>query len=127
MSPYKGVSLSASFCPDVYEKHTLATDTSHENLETGFGVSCSINDSLFKNIKYGTVFVRATHIGLFPPTPSFPSWGFAVGADVISNPLVMGVGFSGGFSLYYLDMNSNNIIDPTDNVVEFRVGLRRGF
>jgi hypothetical protein len=127
MSPYKGVSLSASFYPDVYEKRTLASDTSHENLETGFGLSCSINDSLFKNIKYGTVFVRATHIGLFPPTPSFPSWGFAVGADVISNPLVMGVGFSGGFSLYYLDMNSNDIIDPTDNVVEFRVGLRRGF
>ena len=127
MIPYKGTLLDAFFSPDVFEHHTTVLDTSYSSLNLSFGLSATINDGLLPAVRYASIFFRSTHMGLFPPRFTFPSWGFLFGIDVISNPLFLGIGLTAGFSMYTLDMNADNVVDPTDNVVEFRIGLRRGF
>jgi hypothetical protein len=94
-----------------------------------FGLSFSINDTLFAPIKYGTIYFRQTRTDLYPPRSPMPSWGLLAGLDIITNPVLFGVGFSAGFTMFFLDMvNYNNKVDPaTDNVLMFSVGIRRGF
>jgi hypothetical protein len=127
MNIIKGTALSASYKQNIYDKYSIATDSTVKSPDLGFGLSFSVNDSLWQPIKYGKLFFEESYGGLFPPHSVFPSWGFKTGFDIITNPILFGVGISGGVCWYYLDMNSNNAIDPTDNVFEFYIGFRYGF
>jgi hypothetical protein len=127
MNPYKGIALDAWYKQNIYDNSALVRDSGYTSGDFDIGLSFSVNDSLWQPIKYGTVYFQQTHGGLYPPRTMFPSWGFRTGFDVVTNPILFGVGFAAGFSLYYLDMNSNNAIDPIDNVMEFYLGLRYDF
>jgi hypothetical protein len=127
INPYKGISLDAWYKQNVYDKFALAGDSTYTSGDFDVGLSFSINDSLWHPIKYGSIYFQQTHGGLYPPRTLFPSWGLRTGLDLVTNPILFGVGFSAGFSLYYLDMNFNNAIEPVDNVMEFYLGLRYGF
>jgi hypothetical protein len=127
MNPIKGAALAFSYSQNLYDNHPIAIDSNYSGPDLTVGLSCTVNDSLWRPIKYGTVYLEETHGGLYPNTTVFPSWGFRAGADIVTNPILFGIGFSAGFSWYYLDLNFNNVIDPADKVVEFHLGLRYGF
>jgi hypothetical protein len=127
LNPCKGIALDAWYKQNVYDNFALAGDSGYTSGDFDVGLSFSINDSLWHPIKYGSIYFQQTHGGLYPPRTMFPSWGLRTGFDLVTNPILFGVGLSAGFSLYYLDMNSNNTIEPVDNVMEFYLGLRYGF
>ena len=130
ISPINGIALNAFYKQNIFDSHPLAypaADSNYSGPDLSLGISFSVNDSLWHPIKYGTIYCQETHGGLYPTKTVFPSWGFAAGFDLVTNPILFGVGLSAGFSLYYLDMNSNNAIDPIDKVMEFYLGLRYGF
>jgi hypothetical protein len=128
-NPRKGISVQADVEPMFFNRKAIALDQSASIGGVDFGVSVLVNDSLFHPLKYGAVYFRQTRTDLYPPRSPFPSWGMLAGLDLVTNPLVFGVGFSAGFSMYFLDMvKYNNVVDPaTDNVIEFSLGIRRGF
>jgi hypothetical protein len=127
--PGRGISVTANFAPTFFNRHPLSLYPSANIGGVDFGLSLTVNDSLFAPIKYGRVYISQTRTDLYPPGSPFPSWGFQAGLEVITNPVLFGIGFSAGFSTYFLDMvNYNNKVDPaTDNVLEFSIGIRRGF
>lgn len=127
MNPVRGAALAFSYKQNLYDTYPIAIDSNYSGPDLTIGLSCTINDSLWRPIKYGTMYLEETHGGLYPRTTVFPSWGFRAGADVVTNPILFGVGFSAGFSWSYLDMKFNNVIDPSDKVAEFHLGLRYGF
>jgi hypothetical protein len=129
INPVKGTSIQANFEPTFYNRHAMSRDSTANIGGVDFGLSFSINDSLFAPIKYGTIYFRQTRTDLYPPRKPMPSWGLLAGLDIITNPVLFGVGFSAGFTMFFLDMvNYNNKVDPaTDNVLMFSVGIRRGF
>jgi hypothetical protein len=127
INPRKGIALDAWYKQNVYDNFALAGDSGYTSGDFDVGLSFSINDSLWRPIKYCSIYFQQTHGGLYPPRTMFPSWGLRTGFDLVTNPILFGVGLSAGFSLYYLDMNSNNTIEPVDNVMEFYLGLRYGF
>ena len=127
INPVRGMSLAASYKQNMLDNYAYAKDPNYTNPDLELGLSFSVNDSLWKPIKYATVYFQETHGGLYPIKTIVPSWGMRTGFDLVTNPILFGVGLSAGFSLYYLDMNSNNAIDPNDNVTEFYLGLRYGF
>jgi hypothetical protein len=129
INPRKGLSIMANIAPTIFNRHAIELDPSANIGGVDFGVSISVNDSLFAPVKYGTVYFRQTRTDLYPPRIPMPSWGMQAGVEVISNPILFDIGFSAGFSLFFLDMVFyNNRVDPaTDNVLEFSIGIRRGF
>jgi len=127
INPLKGTSLGLTYKQNLYENHPTIIDTSFADPDLTIGISFSVNDSLWQPIKYGSINFGETHGGMYPRNTPFPSWGFHFGLDVVSNPILFGVGVAGGLSVYYLDMNSNGAIDALDNVFEFYLGLRYGF
>ena len=127
LSPHKGISLDAWYKQNVYGKYLLAADTNYTSADLDAGISLSVNDGLWSPIKYGSVYFRQTHGGLYPPRGLFPSWGTRAGFDVVTNPILFGVGFAAGASLYYLDLNFNNAVDPSDDVMECYLAVRYGF
>jgi hypothetical protein len=129
INPVRGISIEANFAPMLYNRSAIADDSSANIGGVDFGLSLSVNDSLFAPIKWGTLYVRQTRTDLYPPRSPFPSWGFQAGLELMTNPILFGVGFSAGFSLFFLDLvKYNGTVDPaTDNVLEFSIGIRRGF
>jgi hypothetical protein len=127
VAPLRGLSLSLEYKQNLFSKYSIVTDTNYSDPDLTIGFSLIANDSMFRPLRYGKVYLEETHGGLYPHNTVFPSWGFKAGIDVVTNPIILGVGLSAGFSWYYLDMNSNNKIDAADNVVEFYLGLRYGF
>jgi hypothetical protein len=128
VNPRPGLSILANVAPTFYNRHAIALDSSANIGGVDFGLSLSVNDSLFAPVKYGTVYFRQTRTDLYPPGSPMPSWGMQAGFEIVTNPILLGVGFSAGFSMFFLDLvKFNNRIDPaSDNVLEFSVGLRRG-
>ncbi len=127
MNPLRGLSFSLMYKQNIFENCALLLDTNYADPDLSFGLSVSVNDSLWRPIRYGAAYVEETHGGLYPRGAVIPSWGLHAGLDIVTNPIIFGVGLCGGMSWYLLDMNSNNRIDPGDNVVEFYLGLRYGF
>jgi hypothetical protein len=129
INPVRGISIEADCAPMLYNRSAIAGDPSAKIGGVDFGFSLSVNDSLFAPIKWGTVYVRQTGTDLYPPRSPFPSWGFQAGLELTTNPILFGIGFSAGFSMFFLDLvKYNDIVDPaTDNVLEFSFGIRRGF
>jgi hypothetical protein len=127
MNPLRGLSFSLMYKQNIFENYALLADTNYSDPDLSFGLSLSVNDSLWHPIRYGAAYLEETHGGLYPRGAAVPSWGFRAGLDVVSNPIIFGVGLSAGVSWYFLDQNSNNRIDSGDNIVEFYLGLRYGF
>jgi hypothetical protein len=130
ISPVKGTALNAFYKQNIFDRHPLAypaADSLYSGPDLSLGLSFSVNDSLWRPLKYAAVYFQETHGGLYPPKSIFPSWGLAAGFDAVTNPILFGVGLSAGVSWYYLDMNADNKIDAQDNVIEFSLGLRYGF
>jgi hypothetical protein len=129
LNPRPGMSIMADVEPTFFNRKAIALDPSANIGGIDFGLSLLVNDSLFKPLKYGKLFISQTRTDLYPSNSPFPSWGFTAGLELISNPILFGIGFSAGFSTYFLDMvKYNNRVDPaTDNVLEFSIGIRRGF
>jgi hypothetical protein len=129
ITPVRGISIEANCAPMLYNRRAIEGDPSANIGGVDFGLSLSVNDSLFAPIKWGTLYVRQTRTDLYPPRSPFPSWGFQAGLELMTNPLLFGVGFSAGFTMYFLDLTKyNDMVDPaTDNILEFSIGIRRGF
>jgi len=131
INPVKGSVLELMVAPMIYNRHAIAPalDSSANIGGVDFGLSFTVNDSLFAPVKWGTVFFRQTRTDLYPTRSPMPSWGLQAGVEIMTNPILYGIGLSAGFSFFFLDMlKYNNTIEPaSDNVLEFYVGLRRGF
>jgi hypothetical protein len=103
-------------------------DTNDQPAHTDFLVSLTINDSLVKYIRYGELYLRQEHTGLFPQGSSwFSSWGFSCGASMITAPVIYGVGLNVGLSFSFLDMNFNNRVDSEDGLFQLSLGFSRTF
>jgi hypothetical protein len=127
INPYKGMALEFSLRQNIIEKHTFSIDTVHMAPGTDISLSCCINDSLFKPVRFGELFITQGHSGLYPPHSSmFSSWEFYAGAAVETNPLYFGISLNGTISFQFLDMNFNNRIDPEDGMLSFSIGFSRG-
>jgi|WetSurMetagenome_2_1015567.scaffolds.fasta_scaffold02058_2 hypothetical protein len=127
MNPVQGLSFSLGYKQNIFDNRVFLTDTAYHDPDLSLGLNLSINDSLWRAIRYGTLYVEEVHGGLFPKGTVFPAWGLRAGFDVITSPIIFGVGLCGGLSWYYLDMNANDRIDSGDGVLEFYLGLRYGF
>jgi hypothetical protein len=132
IDPYRGTSLEVGLRLNFAEKNTFnpayVQDTS--KLSPGMDLSFSFrtNDSLIKAIKYGEIYLRHDHTGLYPPRSGlFSSWGFSTGLRAVSNPIAFGISLDGEVSFSFLDLNSNNRIDPGDMLLNFSIGIMRGF
>ena len=128
INPIKGAALEASLRQNFSNKNSFQYDSAASGPGTDFSLSFSINDSLFKALRFGKVYIRQEHTGLYPPRSSaFSSWEFSAGAEVLSRPLFYGIAVDGDVSFGFLDMNSNNIVDPGDAIFRFSIGFSRGF
>lgn len=132
INPYRGLSLEVGLRLNVAEKNTFSAayvqDTSKLSPGVDFSLSVRTNDSLIKAIKYGELYLRQDHTGLYPPRSTvFSSWGFSTGLRAISNPLAFGISLDAEVSFSFLDLNNNNKIDPGDMLLNFSIGFMRGF
>ncbi len=127
VNPLKGMLLGFTYRQNIFENYPMLFDSNYTDPDLAFGVFFSVNDNLVKPLKYASVRLEETHGGMYPRNTVFPSWGFHAGVEAMTNPILLGLGLCGGFSWYYLDMNSNGQLDAADNVLEFYVGLRYGF
>jgi hypothetical protein len=132
ITPYKGTDLQFSLRQNFVESRSFDTAYVHDTTKLGPGTDLSfslcINDSLIKQIKYGALYVRHDHTGIFPPKSSlFSSWGFSTGLNIITNPIIFGVSVDGDIGFCFLDMNKNNRVDAGDTMLKFSIGFTRGF
>jgi hypothetical protein len=132
ITPYKGTSLQVSLRQNFVEKNSFDTAYVHDTTRVGPGTDLSlslcVNDSLIKTVKYGSVYLRHDHTGIFPARSTlFSSWGFSTGLNIITNPVIFGISLDGDIGFSFLDMNKNNRIDAGDAMLKFSIGLTRGF
>jgi hypothetical protein len=130
VNAFKGIALEVSLRQNFSEKHSFAFQPDSVKTTPGTDISIALyaNDSLFKIMRYGELYVRQEHTGLFPPGSSlFSSWEFQTGASVITKPLFFGISLDADISLGFLDMNANNRVDPGDVVLEFSLCFLRSF
>ena len=130
VNPLKGTALEISLRQNLREKHSFASraDTLSANPGTDISLSLSINDSLFKAVRFGEVYLRQEHTGLYPPRSSFfSSWEFQTGVAVTTNPVFFGIALDADISMGFLDLNLNNQIDPGDILLTFSIGFTRSF
>jgi hypothetical protein len=118
---------------DVKKDTTLFLD---EKINFGYSLSVSINDELWKPLKYGRAYINQINGGYFPKGARyFSSWGFNAGLDLITSPLFLNLSFETGLLFTYIDIYNenneknylNNNIDNNDTFFEFYFGIRWGF
>ncbi|MGB7568796.1 MAG: hypothetical protein WBM07_13130 [Chitinivibrionales bacterium] len=131
ISPYTGMALQVSLRQNFVENHSFDTSYVHDTTKlspgTDLSLSLCVNDSLIKLVKYGEIYLRHDHTGIFPPRSTlFSSWGFSTGLTIITNPIIFGVSLNGDLGFSFLDMNKNNRIDAGDAVFKFSISLMRG-
>jgi hypothetical protein len=127
-NPLPGMAFETSILQHFNEYHCFVNDTSDQPAHTDFSLSFAINDSLIKYIRYGDIYLRQEHSGLYPGSSSwFSSWGFGFGASIITAPIVYGLGLDASISFSNLDMNFNNRVDPEDGLFRFSLGILRTF
>ncbi|HEX7510544.1 MAG TPA: hypothetical protein VF335_04540 [Chitinivibrionales bacterium] len=132
-NPFVGAGIELSVRQNLREKHSFHVDTAHVDTAamapgTDFSLSLCVNDSLFKAIRYGELYVRQEHTGLFPPRSSvFASWEFQAGLAVTTNPLFFGIAVDADIAFGFLDMNVNNKIDPGDLAMMISACFTRSF
>jgi hypothetical protein len=128
INPHKGAMFEVTLRQNVIEHNTFSNDATKAKVGTDFSLSFCMNDSLFKPIRFGELYVRQEHSGLYPPHSSlFSSWEFSIGAAVVTHPLYYGISIDAGLSFCLLDMNFNNRIDPGEGMLDFSIGLSKGF
>jgi len=128
INPFKGTALEVSLRQNFSEKNSFRSDSVAMGPGTDFSLSLSTNDSLFKKVRYGEIYLRQEHTGLFPPRSSmFSSWQFQAGAVVATHPLLYGIAVDGDISFGFIDMNANNKIDPGDLLLNFSICFIRNF
>jgi hypothetical protein len=127
INPHKGAMLEVTLRQNFLEKNTFSRDSTKMSAGTDFSLSFCMNDSLFKPLRFGELYVRQEHCGLYPPHSSlFSSWEFSVGAAAVTHALYFGISLDVNVSFCLLDMNFNNRIDPGEGMLEFSIGLSRG-
>jgi hypothetical protein len=110
------------------ERHSFVNDTAKQSPHTDFSVSLSVNDSLVKYIRFGEIYLRQQHTGLFPQGSSlFSSWGFCFGTSLVTEPFMYDICLNAGVSFSYLDMNFNNRVDSEDGLFQLSLGISRTF
>jgi len=122
-----GLAVQAELLPTLYQRNAIAIDSTAKISGIDWRLSLSVNDSLIPLIRYGNIYFQQTGTNVYPPRNTFISWGFNAGVGAISNPVIYGIGANAGFSLWYLDLNANNSIDPKDMIVQFSLGFYKGF
>jgi hypothetical protein len=132
ITPFKGMDLQVSLRWNFIEKHSFDTLYVHDTTKLGPGTDLSlslcVNDSLIKILKYGAIYLRHDHTGIFPPKSTlFSSWGFSTGLSIVTNPIIFGVSLDGDIDFSFLDMNKNNMIDAGDAMLKFSIGFTRAF
>jgi hypothetical protein len=127
INPYKGTALEVALRQNFREKRNFLMDTADMTPGTDFSLSLCMNDSLFKPIRFGELYVRQEHSGLYPPRSRlFSSWEFSAGAAVTTHPLYFGISLDASVSFQFLDMNFDNRIGPGDGLLAFSIGFLRG-
>jgi len=127
MNPLRGLSFSLTYKQNIFENYALLADTNYFRPDLSFGLSLSVNDSLWHPIRYGAAYLEETHGGLYPRGAAVPSWGFRAGLDVVSNPIIFGVGLSAGVSWYFLDQTPTTGSIPATTLLSSTSGCATGF
>jgi hypothetical protein len=128
INPYKGTAVEFSLRQNLHEDRTFSIDTMKLAPGTDLSLSLCVNDSLLKPIRFGEVFLRQEHSGLYPPHSAlFSSWEFIAGASVITHPLYFGISVDAQLSYQFLDMNFDNKLNQGDGLLCLSIGFSRGF
>jgi hypothetical protein len=128
INPYKGTSIEFFLRQNLHETHTFSIDTMKLGPGTDLSLSLCINDGLFKPVRFGEVYLRQDHSGLYPPHSAlFSSWEFAAGASVATHPLYVGISLDANVCMRFLDLNFDNKVGPGDGLFSFSIGFVRGF
>ncbi len=127
-NPYKGMALELSLRQNIHESHTFTIDSTKLGPGTDISFSLCIDDSLLKPVRFGELYVRQEHSGLYPPHSAlFASWEFIAGASVSTHPIYFGISLDADASFRFLDMNFDNKIGQGDGLFGFSIGFSRGF
>jgi hypothetical protein len=135
-----GTVLDLAFRHD-YNTHRVFADTvftagADPGNNFALSLSFAMDERVIPAIKYAECYLRQSNGTYFPPTGTyFASWGLEAGLDVLTAPLLWSIALEAGVEFYYLDLGGdgtsgtgfNNQIDEGDRVIEFRVGMKRGF
>jgi hypothetical protein len=127
-NPHPGMAFETSIKQYFKDVKSFVSDTNDQPAHTDFMISLTVNDSLVNFLRYGDLYIRQEHAGLFPQSSSwFSSWGFSCGASMITVPVIYGIGLNAGFSFSFLDMNFNNRVDSEDGLFRLSIGFSRTF
>lgn len=131
-NPVKGLDLSVKLSQNLKERNTFTIKTDSADtavdgrLNYSLYLSCSINDSLLKFIRYAGIYACGAN-GTYYPRERNPlvAWQSEAGIDILSNPIVFNVALESRLRYFYCENSKtvDNHINSTEHVIEWYIGL----